>query len=63
MKIKNLYKFFDYFGIPVFLFILIDSLIYIYSGDTSWRVVFRLLIGAGGLIIDGYLVFFYKEQK
>lgn len=55
----NLFKFFDYFGIVVFTFLIIDSLVYMYEGDKSWRVLLRLLIGIGGLLVDGYLVFFY----
>jgi len=63
MKINNLYKFFDFFGLPVFLFLLIDSLLYIYSGSLDWRILARLVIGIGGLIIDGFLVFFYKKEN
>ncbi len=59
----NLYKKFDCLGIIVFAFLLIDSLIYLKAGVSDWRVYTRLLIGAGGLLIDGYLVFFYKESK
>jgi len=59
----NLYKFFDKFGILVFLFILIDAIFEIKSGRNDFRVILRLLIGIGGLLIDGYLVFFHKEDK
>ncbi len=62
MKIKNIYKFFDYFGLVVFLFLLIDSLMYIREGVIDWRIILRLLIGIGGLIVDGFLVFIYKEK-
>ena len=58
----NLYKKFDYLGIAVFSFLLIDSLIYLNAGVSDWRVYSRLIIGIGGLLIDGYLVFFYKEN-
>ena len=63
MRIKNLYKFFDYFGLPTFLFLFVDSLVYVNQGIVDWRVVARLLVGFGGLLIDGYLVFFYRERK
>ncbi|MFH0929724.1 MAG: hypothetical protein V1814_00540 [Candidatus Moraniibacteriota bacterium] len=62
MKITNLYKFFDIFGLVVFSFLLIDSLIYIKSGAYDWRTIMRLLIGIGGLAVDGFLVFIYKEK-
>jgi hypothetical protein len=63
MKINNLYKFFDYFGIIVFVFLIIDSLIYVKTGMIDWRTISRLLIGIGGLLVDGFLVFFYKEKS
>ena len=63
MKIKNLYKFFDYFGIIVFAFLIVDSLTYVETGMVDWRVITRLLIGIGGLIVDGFLVFVYKEKN
>jgi uncharacterized membrane protein len=63
MKINNLYKFFDYFGIAAFLFLPVDSLYYIYSGELNWRIILRLLIGLSGFVVDGYLVFFYKDKK
>ena len=62
MKIKNLYKFFDNFGIIVFAFLTIDSIAYISAGMYDWRIILRLIIGVGGLMIDGFLVFFYKEK-
>ena len=62
MKIKNLYKFFDNFGLIVFAFLLIDSLVYIQVGTYDWRTIVRLFIGVGGLMVDGFLVFFYKEK-
>ncbi|MFH0929754.1 MAG: hypothetical protein V1814_00705 [Candidatus Moraniibacteriota bacterium] len=62
MKIKNLYKFFDNFGLIVFAFLLIDSLVYIQAGAYNWRTIIRLLIGIGGLAVDGFLVFIYKEK-
>ncbi len=63
MKIKNLYKFFDCFGLVVFAFLLIDSLAYIFAGVVDWRIILRLLIGIGGLLVDGFLVFVYKEEN
>ncbi|MFA5777805.1 MAG: hypothetical protein WC906_05225 [Parcubacteria group bacterium] len=61
MKINNLYKFFDYLGIIVFPYLALDSIWYIIDGIFDFRILIRLLIGIGGLIIDGYLVFIYKE--
>ena len=61
MKINNLYKFFDYFGILVFTFLIVDSLFYIYAGNIDWRVISRFVVGVGELMVDIYLVFFYKE--
>lgn len=63
MKIKNIYKFFDYFGLVVFSFLAIDSLMYIREGIVDWRIILRLIIGIGGMVIDGYLVFIYKEKE
>jgi hypothetical protein len=63
MKITNIYKFFDYFGIVVFGFLLIDSIAYLSAGILDWRVILRLLIGVGGLMVDGFLVFIYKEKE
>jgi hypothetical protein len=63
MKINNLYKFFDYFGIIVFAFLFIDSATSIWAGSNDWRTIIRLLIGIGGLLVDGFLVFIYKENK
>jgi uncharacterized membrane protein len=63
MKIKNIYKFFDYFGLVVFLFLAIDSLMYIEEEIVDWRIILRLIIGIGGIVIDGYLVFIYKEKE
>jgi len=62
MKIKNVYKFFDYFGLPVFSFLIFDSIFYIITGNYDWRVMARLLIGIGGVIVDGFLVLVYKEK-
>ena len=59
----NLYKFFDYFGILVFLFLLWDAIADINSGIVNWRVYTRLIIAIGGIIVDGYLVFFYKDNN
>ena len=62
-KPKNLYKFFDYFGVVIFTFLIIDSIIYLNAGIADWRVYTRLLIGISGLLVDGFLVFFYKADK
>jgi len=59
----NLYKFFDNFGLLVFAFLTWDALMDIDDGIDGWRVYFRLIIGILGLLVDGYLVFFYKENK
>ncbi len=61
-KPRNLYKFFDYFGVVVFMFLIIDSMVYLNAGIADWRVYTRLLIGVGGLLVDGFLVFFYKGK-
>ncbi len=58
----NLYKSFDKVGIIVFAFLTIDSLTYLQAGDADWRVWLRLAIGVSGLLIDGYLVFVYKDK-
>ena len=57
----NLYKFFDKFGIIIFAFLIIDSILYLKSGVVDWRVYTRLFIGIAGLLVDSYLVFFHKE--
>ena len=62
MKINNIYKFFDYFGIIVFGYLLVDSAVYLQEGISDWRVIARLLIGVGGLMVDGFLIFIYKEK-
>jgi hypothetical protein len=62
MKIDNLYKFFDYFGLVVFSFLVIDSLVFMQEGDFGWRTLIRLMIGIGGLFVDGFLVFVYKGK-
>jgi hypothetical protein len=36
---------------------------YIRVGAIDWRIVLRLIIGIGGIVIDGYLVFIYKEKE
>lgn len=59
----NLYKFFDCFGIVVFLFLAIESIFYIISGTANLGAWIRLFIGIGGLLVDGFLVFFYKENN
>jgi len=58
----NLYKFFDYFGIIIFLFIFLEAAFYIKLGTANLGDWLRLLIGIGGLLVDGFLVFFYKEK-
>ena len=55
----NLYKFFDTIGLAVFTFLLIDALWDIQRGNRDVRTYIRLAIGVGGLLVDGYLVFFY----
>ena len=56
----NLFKFFDTFGLIVFSFLLIDALIDIKtSSERNWRMYARLIIGVAGLLVDGFLVFFY----
>ena len=57
----NLYKFFDYFGLVIFSFILLDALFEILGGGPTWRSYARLFIGMGGLAVDGFLVFVYKK--
>ena len=59
----NIYKFFDHFGIIIFTFLIIDSIFYLKSGIADWRVYTRLLIGISGLLVDGFLVFFYREKN
>lgn len=59
---KNLYRFFDNFGILVFLFLIIDSIFYLKAGITDWRVYTRLFIGIIGFLVDSYLVYFYKKR-
>jgi uncharacterized membrane protein len=54
----NLYKTFDVIGIAVFAFITIDAAVSLRS-ERSWRIWVRLCIGIAGLLVDGYLVFFY----
>ena len=61
MRIKNLYKFFDYLGVVVFPYLAIDSIVYVAHGIADPRVIIRLIIGVGGTMIDGYLVFIYKK--
>lgn len=56
----NLYKFFDHFGIIVFIFLTIDAIYDLNVGRKELRTYIRLLIGVGGFLIDGYLVFFYS---
>ncbi|MFA5841762.1 MAG: type II secretion system protein [Candidatus Paceibacterota bacterium] len=64
MKYKaSLYKKFGYLGLATFTFLLVDSLIYIKAGISDWRIYTRLIIGIGGLLIDGYLVFFYRQKQ
>ena len=58
---KNLYKAFDHIGVVIWLLLIADSINYIYRGSPDWRVYLRLITGIGGLLVDGYLVFIYKE--
>jgi hypothetical protein len=56
----NLYKFFDHFGLIVFLFLFIDAVLDIRARkNVTWRTYARVLIGIGGLAVDGFLVFIY----
>jgi len=57
-QIPNLYKFFDYFGLPIFAFIFLEALCEILKEKPTWRSYARLVIGFAGIIVDGYLVFF-----
>jgi len=59
----NLYKAFDHLGILAFLFITIDSIIYMVSGVSDWRVNLRFAVGLAGLLVDVYLVFVYKGDE
>jgi len=62
MANKNLHKLFDYLGFPAFLYLLIDTLLDISHGQSGWKVVIRLIIVLFGTVIDGYLIFIYKEK-
>lgn len=62
MANKNLHKLFDYLGFPAFLYLLVDTLLDISHGQFGWKVVIRLVITMLGTIIDGYLIFIYKEK-
>ena len=62
MKKINIYKIFDYLGFPVFIFLFADAIYDISLGINTWRVWVRLIICFLGMIIDGYLIFFYREQ-
>ena len=59
----NWYKFWDHIGVVVWLFLIADSVYYLREGIIDYRVLLRLLAGICGLLIDGYLVFFYKEKS
>jgi hypothetical protein len=63
MRRRNIYKFFDYLGFPAFLYLFIDALCDIAHGISGWRIVVRLLIAFFGMIIDGYLIFIYKDKN
>lgn len=63
MRNRNIHKMFDYLGFPAFLYLFIDALYDIAQDLLGWRVIVRLLIAFAGLLIDGYLIFFYKENK
>ena len=62
-KKMNLYKFFDHFGIIIWSFLIIDSIFYLKSGIIDWRVYSRLIVGIGGFLVDGFLVFSYNTKK
>lgn len=63
MANKNLHKLFDYLGFPAFLYLLVDTLLDISKGQSGWKVVIRLIITLLGTLVDGYLIFIYKEKK
>ena len=63
MANKNLHKLFDYLGFPAFLYLFIDTLLDISHGQSGWEVVIRLIITLLGTVVDGYLIFIYKEKN
>jgi len=59
---RNIYKTFDYLGLPAFLFLFIDAIYDLSQGNNNWRVWGRIIITFFGMIIDGYLIFIHKEE-
>ena len=56
----TLFRFFDHFGLIAFVFLLEDSIHHLMRKEKNWRVYTRLTIAVVGLLVDSYLVFFYK---
>ena len=54
----NFYTFFDLLALPLWIFLIWDACTELQSGNKSWRVKVRLLIGIIGLIADFTFVFF-----
>jgi uncharacterized membrane protein len=63
MAQKNLHKLFDYLGFLAFLYLLIDTLLDVSRGYSGWKIVIRLIITLLGTVVDGYLIFIYKEKQ
>jgi hypothetical protein len=54
----NIPVFFDRFGLIIFSFLVVDSLMYLKENKRDVRAMVRLGIGVVGLAVDGYMVFF-----
>ena len=54
----NFYTFFDLLALPLWIFLIIDSLYSLKKGEKNWRVKIRLSIGIIGLIADLIFVIF-----
>jgi len=52
----NYFKFFDYFGLIVFTFLIVDSIFYLKDNSKDWRAWVRFIIGCLGLIVDLSLI-------
>ena len=63
MMAKNIYKQFDYLGVMAFAYLTGDAIVDLAAGETGPRVVLRLMIVLGGLLVDGYLVFFHRDNS
>lgn len=61
-KKTNLYKSFDRLGILAFLFFFVNSTLHLVRGDYAWDIIVSFVVALGGLIVDIYLVFIYKEE-